>query len=63
MCNDLLRPDTACSTMQDQDFVDLITGKLNGQQAFVQGKLKIQGNMGLAMKLSLLSAGAPKANL
>jgi putative sterol carrier protein len=44
------------STMQDQDFVDLITGKLNGQQAFVQGKLKIAGNMGLAMKLSLLSA-------
>lgn len=49
-------------TMQDQDFVDLITGKLNGQQAFVQGKLKIQGNMALAMKLSLLSAG-PKASL
>lgn len=34
-------------TMADSDFVDLMTGKIDGQQAFVQGKLKIQGAFSL----------------
>jgi putative sterol carrier protein len=38
-------------TMSDSDFVDMITGKLNGQMAFMTGKLKIKGDMSLAMKL------------
>ena len=38
-------------TMTDENFVSLITGKLNGQTAFLTGKLKIQGDMTLAMKL------------
>ncbi len=33
------------------DFMRLVAGKLNGQQAFMQGKLKLQGDMTLAMVL------------
>lgn len=33
------------------DFDQLTDGKLNPQMAFMSGKLKIQGDMGLAMKL------------
>lgn len=40
--------------IDDNDVTDLLTGKLNPQKAFFQGKVKIQGNMGLAMKLQEL---------
>jgi len=43
-------------TTNDDDFVGMMTGKANSQQLFMQGKLKIKGNMGLAMKLSKLNA-------
>ena len=33
------------------DFTDLIGGKLDGMTAFMTGKLKIEGDMGIAMKL------------
>ena len=37
--------------MASDDFVKLSNGDLNGTQAFMGGKLKIKGNMGLALKL------------
>ncbi|KAJ1496571.1 hypothetical protein HMI56_006143, partial [Coelomomyces lativittatus] len=36
--------------LADHDFVDLVQGKLNGQKAFASGKLKVKGQMMLAMK-------------
>ena len=41
-------------TLAASDYVDLIMGKLNGQMAFMSGKLKIAGDMGLAMKMQQL---------
>ncbi len=41
-------------TLAASDYVDLINGKLNGQMAFMSGKLKIAGDMGLAMKMQTL---------
>ena len=41
-------------TMAAQDYIDMNTGKLNGQMAFMSGKLKIAGDMGLAMKMQSL---------
>ena len=41
-------------SMSAQDYVDMIMGKLNGQMAFMSGKLKISGDMGLAMKMQSL---------
>ena len=38
-------------TCADKDFINIVTGKQNPQMAFMSGKLKIKGDMGLAMKL------------
>uniref|UniRef100_A0A8D0H2D0 Sterol carrier protein 2 n=1 Tax=Sphenodon punctatus TaxID=8508 RepID=A0A8D0H2D0_SPHPU len=50
-------------TMGDADLLDLMTGKMNPQTAFFQGKLKIAGNMGMAMKLQSLQLQPGKAKL
>ncbi|NLA04878.1 MAG: SCP2 sterol-binding domain-containing protein, partial [Firmicutes bacterium] len=36
------------------DFGSLLDGKLNATSAFMAGKLKVKGDMGLAMKLQSL---------
>jgi putative sterol carrier protein len=38
-------------TMAETDFLDLVSGKLNGQTAFLTGKLRVAGDMALALKL------------
>ncbi|XP_077635902.1 sterol carrier protein 2 [Crocuta crocuta] len=50
-------------TMADSDLLALMTGKMNPQSAFFQGKLKITGNMGLALKLQNLQLQPGKAKL
>lgn len=41
-------------TMAANDYLDMVGGKLNPQMAFMSGKLKIAGDMGLAMKMQQL---------
>ncbi len=41
-------------TAASADFMNIFSGKLDGMQAFMQGKLKISGDMGLALKLMSL---------
>jgi len=39
-------------TADAQDYKDVITGKSNAMQAFMQGKLKLAGDLNMAMKLT-----------
>jgi putative sterol carrier protein len=43
-------------TMKAEDFVKLVEGSLNPQMAFMSGKLKIKGDMPLALKLQQILA-------
>lgn len=38
-------------TADSQDYVKIFTGELDGMQAFMQGKIKLSGDLNLAMKL------------
>lgn len=38
-------------TITDSDLVEVVTGKLDGIKAFMIGKLQVQGDLGLAMRL------------
>ena len=42
---------SATISMSAQDFVDMRTGRLDPTIAFVNGRIKIRGDMGMAMKL------------
>ena len=41
-------------SMAAADYLDLVNGKLNGQVAFMTGKLRIAGDMGLALRMQSL---------
>jgi len=53
------KPDVTI-TVDDADYLGMAMGKLNPQQMFMQGKLKMQGNMGLVLKLQELQKLGPK---
>ncbi len=38
-------------TADSNDYVKIFTGELDGMQAFMQGKIKLAGDLNLAMKL------------
>ena len=38
-------------SISSQDWLDMLSGKQSGQMLFMSGKLKVKGDMGLAMKL------------
>ncbi len=46
-------------TLKSEDFVALASGKLNGQTAFMQGKLKISGSILLAFFCPIVAATPP----
>ncbi|KAF9438359.1 hypothetical protein BGZ76_008389 [Entomortierella beljakovae] len=48
-----LKPDITLE-MKDKDFVDLFMGKVNGQKAFMTGKIKVKGAIMLALKLDTM---------
>jgi len=41
-------------TASDEDFLALFNGELNPMMAFMQGKIKVKGEMALAMKLQMM---------
>lgn len=43
---------TMALTADGEDYLNVVTGKLDGMQAFMQGKLKLKGDMNLAMKMN-----------
>jgi putative sterol carrier protein len=45
------KPADCTIKMSLADLTDLIGGKLDGMTAFMSGKLKVEGDMGVAMKL------------
>lgn len=48
------KPDVTL-TVAEKDFLDLMSGKGNGQSMFMSGKIKFKGNMAMLMKLGDLA--------
>lgn len=45
---------TATIMMDAQDYADMVTGKLNAMAAFMQGKVKVEGDLNTVMKFQTL---------
>ena len=50
-------------TLSVENFMALATGKLQGMQAFMAGKMKVKGNMMLAQKFGALAGPGAKSKL
>eukprot|EP01100_Stratorugosa_tubuloviscum_P006376 TRINITY_DN275_c0_g3_i1.p1 TRINITY_DN275_c0_g3~~TRINITY_DN275_c0_g3_i1.p1 ORF type:complete len:120 (-),score=64.60 TRINITY_DN275_c0_g3_i1:144-503(-) len=51
-------------TLSEADFIAIVEGRLNPQQAFLQKKLKITGNLMASQKLQhILKSNSPQAKL
>ncbi|CAD5216530.1 unnamed protein product [Bursaphelenchus xylophilus] len=50
-------------TVDDQDFLKIVTGGLGGMKAFMTGKLKAKGNVIVLQKLQGVLSGATKSKL
>ncbi|XP_070817199.1 sterol carrier protein 2b [Chaetodon trifascialis] len=61
--NDTAKKADCTISISDTDLLALMTGKMNPQTAFFQGKVKVAGNMALAMKLQNLQLQPGKAKL
>ncbi|MCJ7513042.1 MAG: SCP2 sterol-binding domain-containing protein [Anaerolineales bacterium] len=42
---------TLTLSADSKDYLDIITGKLNAMGAFAEGKVKLKGDLGVAMKM------------
>jgi len=42
---------TLMVNMAEKDYMDVVNGKISGEKAFLTGKLKLKGNLALALKL------------
>ena len=49
-----MRIRTYCLSMAGEDCIKILKGQLNGQAVAMSGRLKISGDIGLAMQLKAL---------
>jgi putative sterol carrier protein len=40
--------------IEEKAYMDIVNGKLSGEEAFITGKLALKGDLGLALKLKKL---------
>jgi len=50
-------------TLDRSDFLKMFTGQMNATSAFMTGRLKVEGDIGLAMKLEKLLLKSLQAKL